>query len=174
MEWTSQIVFEPKKEGLLRFCVDYRKFNAIKILYSSPLHRMDLCINSIREGRRRYLRSLTRISDTVNSKSMKPTATKLYLHPIMAYTGSSECRLDLRTPQGRFNELLISFFQRQEVNISLSIYTISWFIWSPWKNIWRIFNRSWRCSKELWTMLYKPWSWRSSNYSVIRWTTLAI
>ena len=46
-EWASPIVFVPKKDGKLRFCVDYRKLNALTIRDSYPIPRMDECIDSL-------------------------------------------------------------------------------------------------------------------------------
>lgn len=49
--WESPIVFAPKKDGTLRFCVDYRTLNNVTIHDSYPLRRMDECIDSMGEGR---------------------------------------------------------------------------------------------------------------------------
>ena len=46
-EWASPIVFGPKKDGKLRFCVDYRKLNALTIRDSYHIPRMDECIDSL-------------------------------------------------------------------------------------------------------------------------------
>ena len=46
-EWASPIVFAPKKDGTLRFCVDYRRLNAMTIRDSYPIPRMDECIDSL-------------------------------------------------------------------------------------------------------------------------------
>jgi hypothetical protein len=42
-EWASPVVLEPKSDGTLRFCVEYRKFNAVTIRENYPLLRMDEC-----------------------------------------------------------------------------------------------------------------------------------
>lgn len=38
MEWASPILFAPKKDGTLQFCVDYGKLNAVtkRVFYSIP------------------------------------------------------------------------------------------------------------------------------------------
>jgi len=46
-EWASPIVLVPKKDGQLRFCVDYRKLNEITVSDAYPLPRMDDCIDSL-------------------------------------------------------------------------------------------------------------------------------
>lgn len=49
-EWASPIVFAPKKDGTLRFCIDYRKLNAMTIRDSYPIPWMDECIDSLRNA----------------------------------------------------------------------------------------------------------------------------
>ena len=46
-EWAAPIVFAPKKDGSLRFCVDYRRLNAETVRDSYPIPRMDECIDSL-------------------------------------------------------------------------------------------------------------------------------
>ena len=48
--WASPIVFVPKKDGSLRFCVDYRRLNAVTVRDTYPLPRMDECIDSLGEA----------------------------------------------------------------------------------------------------------------------------
>lgn len=46
-EWESLIVLVPSKEGLLRFCVDYRKLNDVTIRDAYPIQRMDDGLGSL-------------------------------------------------------------------------------------------------------------------------------
>ena len=46
-EWASPVVFAPKPDGTLRFCVDYRRLNAMTVRDSYPIPRMDECIDSL-------------------------------------------------------------------------------------------------------------------------------
>ena len=46
-EWEAPVLFAPKKDGRLRFCIDYRKLNLMKIKDSYPIQRMDECIDSL-------------------------------------------------------------------------------------------------------------------------------
>ena len=46
-EWASPVVFAPKADGTLRFCVDYRRLNFATVKDSYPIPRMDECIDSL-------------------------------------------------------------------------------------------------------------------------------
>ena len=46
-EWTSPVVFVPKTDETLRFCVNCRKLDAATVRDSDPLPRMDEYINSL-------------------------------------------------------------------------------------------------------------------------------
>ena len=45
--WASNVVLVKKKDGTLRFCVDYRQLNAITVKDSYPLPLIDNCLNAL-------------------------------------------------------------------------------------------------------------------------------
>jgi hypothetical protein len=49
-EWASPIVLVPEPGGSLRFCIDYRRLNAITDPDTYPLPRMDECIDSLEDA----------------------------------------------------------------------------------------------------------------------------
>ena len=50
-EWASPVVLVSKSDGTLRFCVDYRRLNALTLRDSYPIPRMDECMDSLGEAR---------------------------------------------------------------------------------------------------------------------------
>lgn len=49
-EWAASMVFAPKKDGSLRFCVDNRRMNAATKQDLYPIPRLDECIGSLGEA----------------------------------------------------------------------------------------------------------------------------
>ena len=46
-EWASPVVLAPKADGSLRFCIDYRRLNAVTRRDSYPIPRMDDCMDTL-------------------------------------------------------------------------------------------------------------------------------
>lgn len=49
-EYAAPIIISPKKYGSLRFCVDYRKLNAVYIGDAYPIPRTDKCNDSFADA----------------------------------------------------------------------------------------------------------------------------
>lgn len=45
--WASNVVLVVKKDGKVRFCVDYRRLNDVTIKDAYPLPRVDECLDSL-------------------------------------------------------------------------------------------------------------------------------
>lgn len=45
--WASPVVLVKKKDGTMRFCIDYRKLNSVTVKDSYPLPRIDDCFDSL-------------------------------------------------------------------------------------------------------------------------------
>ncbi|CAF4749152.1 unnamed protein product [Rotaria magnacalcarata] len=49
--WASSVILAPKKDGTLRFCVDYRKLNSATIRDAYPIPRIDDTLDSLQEAK---------------------------------------------------------------------------------------------------------------------------
>ncbi len=49
--WASPVVLAPKKDGTIRFCVDYRKLNSITIRDAYPIPRIDDTLDALQEAK---------------------------------------------------------------------------------------------------------------------------
>lgn len=58
--WASPIVLVPKKDGSIRFCIDYRKLNSLTVRDVNPLPRIDDCLAAL--GGNKYFSTLDLVS----------------------------------------------------------------------------------------------------------------
>jgi transposase InsO family protein len=49
--WASPVILAPKKDGTLRFCVDYRKLNSMTVKDAYPIPRIDDTLDSLQEAK---------------------------------------------------------------------------------------------------------------------------
>ena len=89
--WASPVVLVRKKDGSLRYCIDYRKLNAITIKDSYPLPRIDDSLDTLR--RAKYFSTLDlasgywqiELSEDAKQKSAFCTTTGLYQFRVMPF-----------------------------------------------------------------------------------------
>ncbi len=55
-EWNNSIVLVPKKDGSLRFCLDFRKLNSVSKFDPYPMHRVDELVEKL--GKAKFLTTL--------------------------------------------------------------------------------------------------------------------
>ncbi len=49
--WAAPVILAPKKDGSLRFCIDYRKLNSMTIRDAYPIPRIDDTLDSLQEAK---------------------------------------------------------------------------------------------------------------------------
>ena len=49
-EWAAPVVFAPKKDGMIRFCIDYRRLNYVTLRESYHIPRMEEYIDTLGEA----------------------------------------------------------------------------------------------------------------------------
>ena len=89
--WASPVVLVRKKDGTLRYCIDYRKLNAVTIKDSYPLPRIDDSLDTLR--RAKYFSTLDlasgywqiELSEDAKQKSAFCTTTGLYQFRVMPF-----------------------------------------------------------------------------------------
>ena len=89
--WASPVVLVRKKDGSLRYCIDYRKLNAITIKDSYPLPRIDESLDSL--GGSRYFSTLDlasgywqiELDEDAKQKSAFCTTSGLFQFKVMPF-----------------------------------------------------------------------------------------
>jgi hypothetical protein len=102
--WASPIVLIPKRDGSLRFCVDYRKLNAITKKDVYPLPWIDDILDTL--GKSRYFTTLDLASGYWQIE-MDPASREksAFITHHGLYLNSAECRLAFATRQQLFKGL---------------------------------------------------------------------
>ena len=89
--WASPVVLVRKKDGTLRYCIDYRKLNAVTVKDSYPLPRIDDSLDSL--GKAKYFSTLDLASgywqigldEDAKRKSAFCTTSGLYQFKVMPF-----------------------------------------------------------------------------------------
>ena len=55
-DWSSPIVLAKKKDGTLRFCIDFRRLNSVSKADAYPMPRVDDLLDQV--GQARFIREL--------------------------------------------------------------------------------------------------------------------
>ena len=85
--WAFPNVLIPKKDGSLRLCVDCRRLNAVTIINTYPLPRIDDLLNAAK---------VTPYMTTIDLKSVIQIDLKLLSLLLWAFLCLTEYQLDLR------------------------------------------------------------------------------
>lgn len=101
--WASPIVLVPKKDGSQRFCVDYRRLNAITRKDVYPLPRIEDILTAL--GEARYFSSLDLASGYWQVPLDDDAREKVLSPHIEDYLNSLECHLGCAMPRLLFREL---------------------------------------------------------------------
>ena len=89
--WASPVVLVRKKDGSLRYCIDYRKLNAVTVKDSYPLPRIDDSLDTLRQAK--YFSTLDlasgywqiELSEDAKAKSAFCTTSGLFQFRVMPF-----------------------------------------------------------------------------------------
>ena len=98
--WSAPVVMVPKKDGKLRFCIDYRKLNAVTKRDQYPLPRIDDLLNATENAK--YYTALDITWGYWNLGIAEHDCPRLLLQHIRAYMSLSVCLLASPMPQPHF------------------------------------------------------------------------
>lgn len=79
-EWVDQIVFAPKKDGSVTFCVNYRNLSAVSVRDSYPIPQMNECCGSFVDGLIFYKLDSNRSSLQIDIEDSDRDETAFPLH----------------------------------------------------------------------------------------------
>lgn len=105
-QWTTPVLFAPKRDGRLRICVYYCNLNTMNVKDSYPLPLIDESINSW--GEESILSTIHESNRYCQIKIAEKIATRLLSSAISKRLSTYPCSSDSQTPPLPYNELWIS------------------------------------------------------------------
>ena len=81
--WASPVVLVQKKDGTMRFCIDYRKLNAVTRKDAYPLPRIDETLEAL--GGSKWFSTLVEVSEQDRLKTAFSTREGLFELKVMPF-----------------------------------------------------------------------------------------